>query len=157
MTDLLVKLYDLPEYSALKKQLERKGYIFKRAIAPEKTFVRQWVQKHFSILWADEVDVAFSRQPVSCIVAIKNKEIAGFVCFETTSKNFFGPTGVQEKYRGEGLGKLLLFLAMDAMKEMGYTYAIIGGAGPVDFYVKTVGAIPIPGSTPGIYQNLLKN
>ncbi len=157
MTDLLVKLYELPEYTLLKKQLEEKGYIFKNAIAPEKTYVKDWVKEHFSILWADGVEVAFSRQPVSCIVAIKDKEIAGFACYETTCKGFFGPTGVQEKFRGEGLGKLLLLMALDALKASGYAYGIIGGAGPIAFYEKNVGAIPIPGSAPSIYQNLLKN
>jgi hypothetical protein len=38
---------------------------------------------------------------------------------------------------------------------MGYAYAIIGGAGPVDFYQKTVGAIEIEGSVPGIYRDRL--
>jgi hypothetical protein len=37
------------------------------------------------------------------------------------------------------------------MKEMGYAYAIIGGVGPKEFYAKTVGAIEIPDSAPGIY------
>ena len=38
---------------------------------------------------------------------------------------------------------------------MGYVYAIIGAAGPVRFYQKTVGAIIIPDSEPGIYTDLL--
>jgi hypothetical protein len=40
---------------------------------------------------------------------------------------------------------------------MGYVYAIVGAAGPVPFYQKTVGAIVIPDSEPGIYMGLLKN
>ena len=32
----------------------------------------------------------------------------------------------------------------------------IGGAGPVEFYRKAVGATVIEGSVPGIYRNLLK-
>jgi hypothetical protein len=39
---------------------------------------------------------------------------------------------------------------------MGYVYAIIGAAGPVRFYQKSVGAIIIPDSEPGIYTDLLK-
>jgi hypothetical protein len=41
------------------------------------------------------------------------------------------------------------------MRQAGYGYAIIGGVGPADFYVKTVGATPIEGSEPGIYRGLL--
>jgi hypothetical protein len=39
---------------------------------------------------------------------------------------------------------------------MGYVYGIIGRAGPIEFYQKTVGAIVIPDSDPGIYTDLLK-
>jgi hypothetical protein len=35
-------------------------------------------------------------------------------------------------------------------------YAIIGRAGPMEFYQEAVGAIPIPDSEPGIYTDLLK-
>jgi hypothetical protein len=42
------------------------------------------------------------------------------------------------------------------MAGQGYAYAIIGGVGPVEFYAKTVGAIVIAGSQPGIYGGMLK-
>jgi predicted N-acetyltransferase YhbS len=63
---------------------------------------------------------------------------------------------VDEKARGTGLGKALLLAALRAMAADGYAYAVIGGAGPVDFYVKTVGAIPIEGSEPGLYRGMLR-
>jgi hypothetical protein len=37
------------------------------------------------------------------------------------------------------------------MRAEGYGYAIIGWASSVDFYKKTVGAVVIEGSDPGIY------
>lgn len=40
------------------------------------------------------------------------------------------------------------------MKEMGFTYSIIGGVVPEDFYKKTVGAIIIEGSEASIYETL---
>jgi predicted N-acetyltransferase YhbS len=58
---------------------------------------------------------------------------------------------VLESERGKGIGKELLVRSMIGLRELGYAYAIIGGAGPTDFYEKTLGAIPIPGSTPGVY------
>ncbi|MEM1137907.1 MAG: GNAT family N-acetyltransferase [Bacteroidota bacterium] len=156
MSDMLVKLYELPEFNTLKKALEAKGYIFKRPIAPEKTFTCEWVKSHFSNLWADEASIAFSKLPVSCFLAIKDKEIAGFACYETSSRGFFGPTGVAKKFRGEGVGKILLLLALQALKDLGYAYAIIGGVGPKEFYEKNVGAMVIPNSDESIYKNLLK-
>jgi hypothetical protein len=38
------------------------------------------------------------------------------------------------------------------MRDRGYAYAIVGGAGPADYYRRTVGATPIERSTPGIYD-----
>jgi hypothetical protein len=46
---------------------------------------------------------------------------------------------------------------LQAMRAEGYAYAIIGGVGPAEFYAKTVGAVEIEGSTPGIYRGQLKN
>ena len=42
------------------------------------------------------------------------------------------------------------------MKAQGYAYAVIGSAGPVDFYVKAAGAMPIPSDKEDIYQGLLR-
>jgi hypothetical protein len=55
-----------------------------------------------------------------------------------------------------GIGKALLIAAMRGLADMGYAYAVIGAAGPVEFYTRTLGAIPIPGSSPGIYRDRLK-
>ena len=35
-------------------------------------------------------------------------------------------------------------------------YGVIGGAGPTDFYARTVGATVIPDSVPGIYADPLR-
>ena len=59
--------------------------------------------------------------------------------------------------QGKGIGKALLLASLWALREMGYVYAIIGAAGPVRFYQKTVGAIIIPDSEPGIYTDSLKS
>lgn len=49
----------------------------------------------------------------------------------------------------------MLLTALDRMRQAGYGYAIIGGVGPTAFYAKTVGAIVIDGSSPGIYTEPL--
>jgi predicted GNAT family acetyltransferase len=113
------------------------------------------VGEHFSPKWVSEAKVAFSRQPVSAFMATREKEILGFACYDTTGKGYFGPTGVAEGERGSGLGKALLYKALEAMREEGYAYAIIGGVGPREFYEKACGAIEIPGSDPGIFADLL--
>jgi len=147
MPDMLVRLYALPD----RKVKFENGYMVRRAAAYDKSVILRWVSQNFSPQWASEVDVAFSRQPISCFIALHQEMLVGFSCYEATCRGYFGPGGVLEAHRGQGIGTILLLECLRSMKEMGYAYAIIGGVGPKEFYAKTVGAIDIPDSTPGIY------
>ena len=147
--DLLVNLLKLP---ACEKSQE---FVVRRAQPFELTSVREFVATNFTKGWADEISVGFARQPVSVYIAIQHK-IVGFSAYECTRRGFFGPTGVVEAAQHKGIGKALLLASLWGLREMGYVYGIIGAAGPVDFYQKTVGAIIIPDSEPGIYMDLLK-
>lgn len=155
MIDMLVRLYDLPESGDLYRKVEEQGIILRRARAFEKHTVADFACTHFSAKWVSEVEVALSRQPVACFIATKDKTILGFACYDTTMRGFFGPTGVSEAARGTGIGKALLFKSLEALREIGYAYAFIGGVGPREFYEKACGAIEIPGSDPGIYGDIL--
>jgi ribosomal protein S18 acetylase RimI-like enzyme len=155
MPDMLVKLYSLPRWDTLREKLAAQGIDIRRTIPPEKHKVVEWVRQHFGAGWASETEVAYTNHPTSCFIAVCNKKILGFACYDATCKDFFGPTGVDETQRGQGIGKALLLACMDAMAAEGYAYAIIGSAGPQDFYVKAVGATPIEGSHPGIYRGML--
>ena len=82
--------------------------------------------------------------------------LLGFACYDVAGRGVFGPTGVQEDYRGRGLGAGLLLACLHAMRAERYAYAIIGEAGPVDFYRKTVGAVVIEGSDMGTARRTLR-
>jgi ribosomal protein S18 acetylase RimI-like enzyme len=155
MIDMLVRLYDLHNSADLYSKIQSQGITLRRARAFEKHTVANFARQNFSEKWASEVEVAITRQPVSCWIATRNKEILGFSCYETTQRGFFGPTGVIEAARGNGLGKALLFKALESLRDMGYAYGIIGGVGPREFYEKNCGAIEIPGSDPGVYSDIL--
>ncbi|MCA1573493.1 MAG: GNAT family N-acetyltransferase [Acidobacteria bacterium] len=137
-------------------QIQKAGILIRRAQPFEITLVRSFIEKQFSVAWADEISVGFANKPVSVYIAVLEKQIVGFAGYECTRKTLFGPTGVAETVRGRGVGRALLIASLWGLKELGYVYGIIGGAGPVEFYKKAVGAIVIPGSDPGIYTNLLK-
>ncbi|HHW12752.1 MAG TPA: GNAT family N-acetyltransferase [Firmicutes bacterium] len=155
MPDLLVKLYELPALAPLQERLLAAGIKLRHPLAFEKKAVVEWVNREFGAEWASECEVAFARQPISCFIAVQDGKIIGFACYDVTAKGFFGPTGVTAEARGQGVGRALLLAALHGLAEMGYAYAIIGGAGPVDFYRKAVGAIEIEGSEPGIYRDWL--
>ncbi len=70
--------------------------------------------------------MCFANQPIS-LSCNEEAEILGFACYNTTAKNFFGPTHVLKSMRGKGIGKALLIASLEALKAEGYAYAIIGG------------------------------
>jgi predicted N-acetyltransferase YhbS len=153
--DMLVKLYDLPDSGAAFERLREQGIHIRRALAPEKHKIAAWVRQNFAEGWASETEIAFARQPISCFIAVKEGRVVGFACHDATCRNFFGPTGVAPQARKSGVGTGLLFACLEAMRQQGFGYAIIGGVGPAAYYAKAVGAVPIEGSEPGVYRGLL--
>ena len=156
MTDMLVKLYEVQyDWSFLPEQMAQ-GITIRKPIGPEKRLVIDWVSAHFGDAWASETDVALSNQPITCFVALQSQTLIGFACYDATALGFFGPSGVAEAHRGRGTGKSLLLACLMDMKLKGYGYAIIGNVGPAEFYMKTVGAVEIPNSTPSVYKTMLR-
>jgi GNAT superfamily N-acetyltransferase len=156
MPDMLVNLLKLPPLEPVLDEMEHAQIVIRRAQPFEMSKVREFVEKNFSVAWADEISVGFANKSVSVYIAVLEKEIVGFAAYECTRRGFFGPTGVIESVQGRGIGKALLLACLWGLREMGYVYGIIGRAGPIEFYQTTVGAIVIPDSEPGIYTNLLK-
>jgi predicted N-acetyltransferase YhbS len=156
MGDMLVNLLKLPPLEPLLDASRKAGIVVRRAQPWEITKVREFITKEFHAGWADETSVGFARQPVSIFLAIHKQKIVGFAAYECTRRNYFGPEGVAKKMQGKGIGKVLLIASLHSLRDMGYVYCIIGGAGPVDFYSQCVGAVPIASSGAGIYVDPVK-
>ena len=170
MTDMLVKLYDLPALSPVQDRLQGQGIEIRRPFPSEKRILVPWIETHFYKIWAAECAAVLERDPIDCFIAIEKQAVAapddnpynlppekliGFACFDAARKGMFGPMAVLETYRGRGIGQGLLLTALHAMWEQNYAYAVIWWVGPAKFYAKTVGAIPIAGSAPGFYRGPL--
>lgn len=152
---MLVKLYDLPSLEQAIELASAQGVAIRRGLSAEKPHLVEWVRANFTP-WVAEVEAAFCRLPIACFIAIRDRDILGFACYDATCNNFFGPEGVLESERGRGFGRALLLAALHAQKAQGYAYSIIGGVGPAQFYAKSVGAVAIEGSTPGVYAGMLR-
>ena len=152
MPDMLVRLYALPAEPQSKLG---PGVSIRRAMAPERRLVVSWIEESFGAGWAGEAEAAFSSTPTRMHIAVQDDKVVGFACHDVTALGFFGPTGVDESMRGQGIGEALLLASLKAMREAGYGYAVIGGVGPAKFYERVAGAIEIPDSTPGIYAGML--
>jgi GNAT superfamily N-acetyltransferase len=155
MADLLVRLYDLPVFEAEEK-VRAAGIVVRRGKAFERDFILDWIGTHFSGPWVSEGAVALGKQPATLYVAVREGTLLGFAAYDTSAKGFFGPTGVDEAARGQGIGEALLIATLKGMYEAGYAYAVIGDPGPVAFYQKRLDAMEIPKSKPGIYAGMLR-
>ncbi len=156
MPDLLIRLYDLPTLDSEGK-MAKAGIAVRRAIPPEGHLIRDWIGRHFNQGWVSEAGTALAHLPPTLWVAVRDNRLLGFACHDATAKGFFGPTGVDESERGKGIGEALLMATLRGMREAGYGYAIIGGAGPVGFYRRRLDAMVIEKSVPGIYAGMLRD
>ena len=157
MTDLLVRLYALPDGSRWHERAAAAGITIRRAEPWDRAAMRRFIERHFGETWASEAEMAFSGgHPITAFVAVHEGSISGFAAYECTRRGYFGPTGVRDDLRGKGVGAALLYRCLESMRDMGYAYAIIGGAEGDDFYGKVCGATPINGSETGIYGDLYR-
>lgn len=153
--DLLVNLYSR-RMDDLAARAHGVAATIRVALPPEQHIIKDWVRRHFSEYWVSEVTAAMAHQPPGCLIAVLDGALVGFACYDATARGFFGPTGVSDDQRGKGIGLALFHATLMTMKAQGYAYAIVGSAGPVDFYVKAAGALPIPSDKEDIYQGLLR-
>lgn len=160
MTDLLVKLYELPPLQPAHEAVADNSITIRRALVPERSVVIDWVASRFSRPWADECRVATSRHPVSCFVATTEKDgafhLLGFACYNATYQGFFGPIGVDETHRGKGIGSALTLTALHAMRNEGFAYAVIGAAKDAAWFHEVAGATVIERSSPGPYRGMIR-
>lgn len=156
MSDMLVKLYDIPTDFSFIAGMAWKGIIIRKPIGPEKHLTIDWIAQYFSDAWCSEFDVAMGRIPPTCWIATENNQLIGFACYDATGLGLFGPIGVHPDKRGGGIGRALLMACLVDMKLKGYGYAIIGSTGTFDFYSKCCGAVVIPDSTPSVWYDMLR-
>ncbi|WP_411677425.1 GNAT family N-acetyltransferase [Caproicibacter sp.] len=155
MIDLLVRLYEIEENLEEELRLQKEGIRVFRLLATDIGKAVEFARS-FSEGWANECMAAGTNHPPTCFVAVREKQIVGFACYDATAKDFFGPTGVLKSERGKGVGAVLLKKCLCAMRAQGYVYAVIGGVGDaLPFYEKAVGATSIERSSPGVYSTLI--
>jgi len=127
VADLIVNLYEKDFLDDTNVKLKNKDIKIKRLLSPNADNLVKFVKDNFSDNWASEIKAGVYKNNPTCFVATHNNDIIGFACYDVTAKGYFGPTGVNQNYRGNNVGQILLLTTLDAMKEAGYGYAIIGG------------------------------
>lgn len=144
MPDIICPLLNLPDPEPLYARLQNEGIRICRPASYQRTAVREFILAHFGQGWVDEVASAFNRHPATAFIAVHEKRIVGFSAYEATAPAYFGPTGVDDAYRGRSIGKALLYAALYGLRELGYIYGFIGAPGPIDFYLKATPGLLLP-------------
>mgnify|MGYP007134555961 CR=1 FL=1 len=70
MPDMLVNLLNINHNDPVYEKMEKQGIAIRRAMAPDKFRILEWVKKHSSINAAGECDVCFSHTPISCFITL---------------------------------------------------------------------------------------
>lgn len=153
--DMLVHLLDLPAEEPGLTALAQAGIRIRRAMAPDKLRVVDWVKEHSGPSAAGECDVCFAHTPVSCYLATRGAEILGYACYDATAPDFFGPTRVLDSEQGQGhwQGAAAALPACPAGGRVRLRHHWRRGAGGL--LRKVRGRPVIPDSTPGIYRDFL--
>ena len=151
MSDMLVDLYTLPAAPTVAE-----GVRVVRVLPPDFGKVLSFVKTHFDSGWVHECKAALYQSPPACFVAIKDHAVVGFACYDATARGMFGPLGVETASRGSGIGAALTYRCMEAMREAGYAYAVIGWCDEKQaFYARTVGAMPIEPTGDTVYSRMI--
>lgn len=151
--DMIVGLYRLPGFDLAP------NVKIKRAFVGDKQKILAFVEENFGKGWLGETEHALMQEVSKCFIATENGTILGFSCFDATARGYFGPIGVAPASRGKNVGAALLISTLNAMREYGYGYAVIGWVKDAEmFYRKTVGAEWIKGGNPEntVYSNMVQ-
>ncbi|MER1957155.1 MAG: GNAT family N-acetyltransferase [Solibacillus sp.] len=121
---------------------------FRRAQPLDHAALIDFVKTHFGAGWLESIDNGFTYEEIPIFLAFEGENIIGFASFDVTRnrKGIFGPMGTQKTIRSHKVGYTLLHLALNEMNDIGYEYAVLGEAGPLEFYEKACGAVVIPKS-----------
>jgi GNAT superfamily N-acetyltransferase len=93
--------------------------------------------------WPAEIRISYKNNPVSTFVAQNSEnKIIGWATHSVGFPGTFGPTGVNKKYRGRGLGGILLKWCLWDLKKLGLDKCIIRWVeeDTAYFYLKSVRA-----------------
>ncbi len=121
--------------------LARRGIVFRPLRHEDEPVLRPWIHENWGHSWAIEACNSLKNDPVTSHVAVNDGRIVGFATYDVMAlTSGFGPTGVEERMRGLGLGKILLFRCLEDMKKRGDRHCEVTWVGPISYYSHTVGA-----------------
>lgn len=120
----------------------------RKANASDFEQLASFVEAEFGERWLHSIEYGFRtyKENLPIYIAEQEEVIVGFACYDVVrgKRGLFGPMGTAKQNRVKGVGRQLLHRCLHSMKQDGYEYAIIGQAGPIEFYERNCNARLIP-------------
>ena len=128
--------------SGTESKLAKRGFKIRRLEHEDEQTFYEWMLGTWSQNWTTEACNSLKNTPVTTFIAVDaDGNICGFATYDVTLfRGGFGPTGVEERLRGLGIGKVLFLRCLQDMKTRGYPRCEIAWVGPISFYAHTSGA-----------------
>lgn len=127
--------------AAEEEQLHQRGIVIRRALPQDRFCTAAFIQSNWPS-WVPEVDAAFDQSPIILHLALENDILFAFSASDVNNRGmaWFGPMGTDQRFRGRGVGAVLLKRCLQDLKNQGHDAAIIPWVGPIPFYMHHVGA-----------------
>ena len=127
--------FEIPEMVLdLEDKFRQAGFTFRIPDEIEKERIMSWVLEIFGPVWSYETVMSFRHKPPGMMIAEQDEDIVGFAGFSSLELEWFGPLGVIEDPKYEGLSTVLLYKALWEMKLRGQRTAVIPWASHLFFY-----------------------
>lgn len=94
------------------------GAVIRKPIGPEHTAVTRRTAARFGPGWASKAQVASPNRPITCWIATRESALLAFACLDATARGFFGPIGIDDAARGQGIGAPAFFKRVAAAVEI---------------------------------------
>ncbi|QHE52342.1 GNAT family N-acetyltransferase [Pontibacillus sp. HMF3514] len=135
----------LRHYKMPKVMLDE-GITLLRAALKDQEELLRFISERFGDPWVKTIQIALEKECPPLYIARDRGELIGFACYDSVrdQKGVYGPMGTSPQVRTKGVGYALLHTCLEEMKQKGYEYAILGEAGPIEYYERACGAKLIP-------------
>ena len=153
--DMLVKLYALPPSRDVFERLAKGGHHDAPRARSGKAKGRRLGPTEFQRRLGQRSRGSVFPPTGLLLHRDQEKEILGFAYHDATCPNFFGPTGVDQNERKNGIGKALLFNCLGSHEAAGIWLRHYRWRGPCRVLYKDGRRGTDRGSEPGVYRGLL--
>lgn len=118
------------------KRLEDAGLTIRRATVADGPLLDAYFSLEFGDDWRLEAALAMANDPPALHLALKDGAVIAFSAHSTQNREwgFFGPMGTSPQTRGLGIGRVLLQLCLNDLRDAGHKSAVIPWVGPIPFY-----------------------